>query len=613
MRKIDNIVQDAEKLMHEGKAEQAVEFFLNAIDRYSMISEEMADEAALQLGWLLFEQQFYSESIEVWKQLQDREYCRDRIGRIIREAFIEPNEEEFKAIYEENIEKFAGQIYIQKGCNYSELPYGFLPIAENVYYLYNKSNGQIGERIDIVSKSYPDDEIFKGENTFDSVLFWEEWDYIKPLEIKQRNSGQTVCFLAGNNSPLSYLQLPEFSDLFRESWYIFDDVNVMKGFFHEHRGISLPRKYMGIQGKADEFQEWIVSEHKFRCSKEGRDNKNILLTIGIPSYNRGQRALENICHLQDLPYDSEIEFLVCDNCSDQNIEGYQEIQNLIENDSRVTYYRFPDNPGKNLSYAEAVTRASGKFCCLLSDEDLIYLDSIWKYMYLIRMYGDVVGFISGAGSFFYSDNENGLYEKGELAFEQTFWSLNYMSGLIFKTELYRTLGLYKWQVENRNKNYFVSSYGHNAVAMRCALEENIYICGELLFQEGKEDSFSSGYGDFEGRKILRYTRMDRRIKQLEGIIMLLNEWKDMLSLEMFKNAYMSAVNKVFFLIDLIREQGQKIECGFHEAYDYIFRVSVKGIEKLEMNIEDWEYAKMVKLFFAWRENFIKLCTMEEDI
>lgn len=605
MYETNMILNEARNLIKNGDVEQAIEIFLDNIDVSGLNGIDMENEAAFQVGLFLFEEHYYLESIEIWKELQKKGYRREEISQIVEEAFILPNLEEFKSSYQGNLQRFGAFIFTERIFDYSDLTHCFIPVAEEIYYVYEKNNRQIGNRVIARIEEYSDDEIFKGENAFDPIVFWKDWDYVEPLDVKQRNSRQMVYFLSGNGVPFSYLQLPEFEQLFGEDWHIFDSLDTIKIYFHKNRKVSLPRLYSGIQSDTEIFRSWVEKEHEFRCSEPGRDGSNILLTIGIPTYNRGDRALENIRSLQKLSYDTEIEFLVCDNCSQESTEGYQEIEKLAESDRRITYYRFPDNPGKNLSPAAAVIYSSGRFCCLLSDEDLIYLENIWKYLYLIQKYGSTVGFINARGKEYYQFNKSGIFIRGEEAFDKVFWKLNYLSGLIFKTDLYRKLDLYKWQNERRRDNYFVAYYAHNAAAMRCAIEEDVYICGELLFKEGEEDRFTVAYDDSSDEKILEYTRLDKRIAQMYGAVMLLNEWKDSLASKIMINSYRFTVGKVFFLIDLCRKQGKMIECSFQEAFAHIFREAIQGIEALDIEINDSEYAHSIVLFSSWYVDYFE--------
>lgn len=597
MKLVKDVVKNAQQLLIEGELEQAIEVYLDAIDLYKNKNEELADEIAFQMAYFLMEQKFLTESIEIWKKLQTKGTHLDNIAQIIEDMFIIPTESSFQNIYNYNLEKYRKNIFFSSCCDYSSLPYRFIPTSDGIYYLYHKNDRKIGDRINIPSNNfYTEKDIFNNENSFDTILFDEEWDFETPIILKQQDPKRLICFLTSGKQHLCYLQLPEFSEIFQDSWYIFRHPNDMQEFFHHNKSISLPRKYIGSETNVKTHMNFIRQEHIYRCSKIGRDKDNILLTIGIPSYNRGHRALANIKHLQELPYDSEIEFLVCDNCSTVNTEGYQEIQRLAKSDSRITYYHFPNNPGNNLSAAKAIEQASGKFCCLLSDEDLIQLENVWKYLSIIRKYDNSLSMILGSGVEYYQNNENKFYPKGIQAFDRTFWTLNYISGLMFHTNMFHKLQLYRWWEEYFEINNFVKEYGHNAIAMRLALEGNIYICGEGLFREGESD-IQTSYEDVGNGKILRYATAKKRLEQLCGLVMLLNDWKSKLSPKIVKVEYQNAVEKVFFLLFLHGKLIGNVEISFQEAYDRVLRKSLELLSDLEVPISGVEFADFVNTFY----------------
>ena len=97
---------------------------------------------------------------------------------------------------------------------------------------------------------------------------------------------------------------------------------------------------------------------------------------------------------------------------------------------------------------------------------------------------------------------------------------------------------------------------------------------------------------------------------MDGLIALLNEWKDMLSPEVIKNSYRRAANKLFVLIDLIREKEGLIECSFLEAHNAVLRAVVERIQDLEVEVDDADYADMITLFSFWYIKYSKLCKEE---
>ena len=155
------------------------------------------------------------------EEASEKGYRKDVISQIMEEAFIMPNVKEFRSVYEKNLEEHAKQIHTRTSCHFEEFPYWFIPATDGVYYLYGKISREIGGKVVASGSMYSDDEILGWENVFDATVFWKDWDYIEPIKTKQRNSKQMVYFLSDGILPFSYLQLPEFGDVFQEEWHIF--------------------------------------------------------------------------------------------------------------------------------------------------------------------------------------------------------------------------------------------------------------------------------------------------------------------------------------------------------------------------------------------------------
>ena len=61
----------------------------------------------------------------------------------------------------------------------------------------------------------------------------------------------------------------------------------------------------------------------------------MLLSICIPSHNRGHRALALVEELLQLPYGNELEIICSNNGSDKNTEGYEKLKEI--KDERFVY------------------------------------------------------------------------------------------------------------------------------------------------------------------------------------------------------------------------------------------------------------------------------------
>jgi len=113
------------------------------------------------------------------------------------------------------------------------------------------------------------------------------------------------------------------------------------------------------------------------------NNKNPLVTIGIPTYNRANGFLKKALKSAVEQTYNNLEIIVSDNCSTDNtkplVNGFS--------DARIKYVQHPINIGANNNFNFCVENAKGKYFLLLHDDDLIDPDFIETCMNAVR--GDV--------------------------------------------------------------------------------------------------------------------------------------------------------------------------------------------------------------------------------
>ena len=103
-------------------------------------------------------------------------------------------------------------------------------------------------------------------------------------------------------------------------------------------------------------------------------NDNIKLSFCIPTYNRAQRVYDCVKHI--LEYQgNDIEVVVSNNASTDNT---LELLGTIT-DERLTVHTNGDNIF-SLNWPLAVSRATGQWAVLMSDEDIVNLDAIQVYI-----------------------------------------------------------------------------------------------------------------------------------------------------------------------------------------------------------------------------------------
>lgn len=104
------------------------------------------------------------------------------------------------------------------------------------------------------------------------------------------------------------------------------------------------------------------------------------LTVLIPTYNREDRLrLSMPSYLSNKRED--IDFLICDNNSSDDTEGF--IEELSKQDQRIRFLKNPTNVGPTRSIFRALMNLSSEYFMFLADDDYIsptYIDEVLKVL-----------------------------------------------------------------------------------------------------------------------------------------------------------------------------------------------------------------------------------------
>lgn len=185
--------------------------------------------------------------------------------------------------------------------------------------------------------------------------------------------------------------------------------------------------------------------------------KEYLLSICIPTYNRGQCVYECVKKCLETIDTNDVEVVVSDNCSD---DGTYEMMMSIK-DERFSYYRNEKNIGyPNIMYS--VKRAKGRFALLISDEDEI--EAYWpKVFQQLSVQKSVVM------RCIHRDSEGNILVKGP---NHIFENMNdkysvaindlggYCSGIVFDSYVIKKV----WEKIDKN-SYQWSLYPHHVASM----------------------------------------------------------------------------------------------------------------------------------------------------
>lgn len=121
-----------------------------------------------------------------------------------------------------------------------------------------------------------------------------------------------------------------------------------------------------------------------------------LLSICIPTYNRSHL----LCHLlrclgreySGLSEQGEVEIIVSDNCSEDGTPSVvKDFQELIP----IRYYRNEQNIGGTANILQTPSLATGVFCWIVGDDDLLVPGALVQVLQLLQQYPNVPAIVVG--------------------------------------------------------------------------------------------------------------------------------------------------------------------------------------------------------------------------
>lgn len=595
MINIDYITEEIEKLTNSEKYNEASDLFLELISNMKKEQSPLLAETYNKYAFFLFNICEYELSILMFQTSYNLGFNKENTINFLYDSFILPNQSEFQTSYETNIIEYQNNIVFNSLPSFNELPIDFMPIGENKYYIFDKLTNQFEGVID-----FSDDGklTFKKINLSDEIsdiIIVDDWNISAIHDYIVSINDRLLYYVPSDwLKSLSFLKIPNIISQYCNNVIWVESVDIMQNYFHTNTSVYLPRLYFSINNSSIRaVTQMVEEEHAYRLTPEGRNTSNIILTLGIPSFNRGHRALENILHLMKLPYDAEIELVLSNNCSIKNTEGYNEIEKLT--DSRLTYFKFPDNPGQNSNFCQTIHIAKGKYVCLISDEDTINLTSIPHYLSILRKNPNI-SFAKGRGRMYYNENTGNIYSKGRDAFLKSFLTTNYVTGLIYRTDLFHRLNVYSWISSQVFTNFAVRIYAHSCWSSLYTFFGDHLEDSTPLFIEGdseKDVRVANISNTEEPNEIAYYSTVEGRLSQHNGFIEILNQFTTYIDKSTYIEAYKTLCSKTFFLINLVKKQYIVNGENWESICSTISNFCVDGILKINFELSKDEQNSLV--------------------
>lgn len=450
----------------------------------------------------LFESQQYGQAVEYFIKAYEEGYDNNQIIDILNRCYINPNENEFK----KNYDMLDEQMF---PVPYENLSIDFIPISDSIFYLYDKKEKCFCGLINL-------EEInnFKSENDyeFESIFIADTWDIRDIYKIILEKKWNTVYLLQENNADkfYSFFKLPQLTSLLNNA-VIFKSVEVMKIFFEEYPNIYLPKILATAKNKL--YKDIFNELHTKRLNNKKYNRDNILLSIGIPSYQRGERAWNCVNNILKCQYDSEIEIVVSNNGSD-DAEYYDKIKNL--NDSRIKYFEFDENQGYTSNVCKVLELSRGRFCVFTSDEDEMLIENLPIFLkYLINNLELGYIMMSGIG-------QNMCQVKTQIINEGVDAIIcglgcNYLTGCCFNLYEISNQNILGF-VRNNRGNCYLEYYIHCVIAAYLGRTNKSAYSDIILFKAGESQPITNEAG------LLSYMEVESRIEQQISCLQLMIHW-----------------------------------------------------------------------------------------
>lgn len=206
-----------------------------------------------------------------------------------------------------------------------------------------------------------------------------------------------------------------------------------------------------------------------------------LLSICIPTYNRCDIVYQCVMECLAFPYDW-IEVVVTDNCStDKTTEMLRSIH-----DPRFRYFRNDRNIGY-INFSVSLINGSGKFCLLLSDED-VFVDTNWLKLKSQLEKADGISVFQ----FIYNDeNGNALVVPPSKRMEankyetlkKIYNNFRFAGGVVLKGDIARN----NWKNYD-NISHLWSLYSETILPLNCVIYGDYSFLDEISVQRSKRNN-----------------------------------------------------------------------------------------------------------------------------
>ena len=550
-------LENINKIIQDGFANEACEEYVSMAKNIEEKANETENDVKAEFygsfAYFLFRVSEYEECLNMFIRAQKYGYPSEEIKEIIWQAFVKPNLDEFKDTYNNNIKLLLSNGCILNAVEFDDLNFWLIPTSvKNVYYIYDKKEELIKERFEFNAQynvSVP-----QCVDKFSDFLILEEWNWNKVKSnvnyIKSINKKSYVV-IKGIEKLLACFQADILNEKDISDLLIFDGFNSMEEYFNSFSEY-LPRNIIDFMDSTIEVKNTIDKIHKYRISKHVSKRDKILLSICIPSYNRGNRAYDNVIHSLKSYYDEEIEIVLSNNGTENGTKSYYDRISLIS-DSRLKYYAFQENQGFAINICKTMEIAQGRFILFLSDEDLVNFSTLPNIMNMLNNLKETLAVMRTQGDIQGCIPSTKFTSAGEESILTYMLTSNYMSGIIFNNSMIKKYDCIKYIKEKIN-NAVCANYPHMVWELMLCQYGNAQGTNMILINEGeteKTEVIKKEVGMTIKHTMPHYASIEGRLDQHKGFYNIFNDMEICKNnFSFFRKMYIKLCSKTIYLVGL---------------------------------------------------------------
>lgn len=497
----------------------------------------------------------------------------------IYDCYVSCNEQIFRSAYTKA--KF------DSGVSYEDCTLDFIPYRDGEYYIYDKESCDFCGKFSVseLEMMQPSELLEQVEFSAAALEFNGDWKLEKEILADAKN--RTIYAVCSNmKKGMSFWKIPELEP-YLKNVQMFPDTLSMRHYFHQNTSVYLPKI---LYGNVPELSKIFAQEHQYRLTPEGRNTDHVLLTIAIPTANRGNLVRKRLENLLQMSYDAEIEIVVSKNCMELYQEEYDKVSQI--QDARLLYHDHGKRLTPHLNWHYAVEMAHGKYVLFVSDEDDVQLSALEHYLRLLEQYPEIS--VARAKSRLQGSmiKERRYGKQGLEAFQMSFLHQNYLSGLIVRRADF--LDEHLLDLEVYNKNSFYMSYPHGWwCALLCRrgafLEDPVILVVEtddVLKEESKKlvesGARQEGFGFAQGT-VPGYAAYAPRIEQFRGMVEFIHFYMND-NVNDIDFGLKKAICKTCYLMEMARERHHDAE-HFMDFVNQWVAESISAIDTFDFSEE----------------------------